>query len=381
MNIVIAIDSFKGSLSSAEAGKAAAEGIRRVMPDAVTKVYPVSDGGEGVTEILANAIGGVYRQVNVTDPLGRRMIAKYAVVHDDTAIIEMAAAAGLPLLSVNERDPMVTTTYGVGEMIADAVRSGIRKFIIGIGGSATNDGGIGCLQALGFGMFNKEGVQVGFGAQGLSELYSIDETNKLPGLDECSFSIACDVEIPLCGPNGASYVFASQKGASTSNIPLMDEWMKRYAEMTKKLHPDSSENAPGTGAAGGLGFALTSYLNGELLHGIELAMRTAGIDKAIETADIVVTGEGCIDRKSTMGKVTCGVAEEAKKYGIPVIAFSGIIDENVSSLKDHGVTACFPIIRKICSRDYAMDVKNAYRNLADTAEQVFSLIEKTGTGA
>ena len=220
MKIVAALDSFKGSISSKEAGDAVREGILRAMPDADVSVFSVSDGGEGLTDVIVSAMNGEYRSVNVSDPLGRRIDVRYAVVEGKTAIIEMAAAAGLTLLRESERDPMVTTTYGVGEMIADAVNAGIRRFVIGIGGSATNDGGIGCLQALGFKMLDRSGEQVGPGARGMSKLFSIDESEKLAGLDECTFHIASDVKAPLCGIHGASYVFGPQKGASESDISV-----------------------------------------------------------------------------------------------------------------------------------------------------------------
>ena len=226
MRVVIAIDSFKGSLSSLEAGRAAAEGILRVFPDAETVIRPVADGGEGTVDTLVAGLNGQLREAAVTAPLGRRIIAKYGILPDNTAVVEMAAASGLMLLSENERTPMHTTTYGTGEMILDAIHHGCRNFIIGIGGSATNDGGIGCLQALGFGMLDKNGRQVGYGAKGLSQLAEIKGTNVVPELRECIFHIACDVTNHLCGDNGCCAVFAPQKGADTEMIRLMDGYLR-----------------------------------------------------------------------------------------------------------------------------------------------------------
>ena len=226
MRVVIAIDSFKGSLSSPEAGRAAAEGILRVFPDAETVIRPVADGGEGTVEALVTGLNGQFCETEAADPLGKRIKAKYGILPDNTAVIEMAAASGLTLLSENERDPMLTTTYGTGELILDAIHHGCRSIMIGIGGSATNDGGIGCLQALGFGMLDRNGHQVGYGAKGLSELAEITDSNLISELKECRFHAACDVTNPLCGDNGCSAVFAPQKGADAEMIRRMDGYLR-----------------------------------------------------------------------------------------------------------------------------------------------------------
>ena len=375
MKAVIAIDSFKGSISSLEAGNAAAEGIRRVFPDADTTIKPVADGGEGTVEALIDGLNGRLCEAEVSDPLGRRITAKYGVLPDYTAVIEMAAASGLTLLSENERDPMTTTTYGTGELILSAVHNGCRNIIIGIGGSATNDGGIGCLQALGFGMLDNKGRQVGAGAEGLSQLAEITDTNVIPELKECSFKVACDVTNPLCGENGCSAVFAPQKGAKAETIPVMDGYLSSFAELTKTYNAAASPDTPGSGAAGGLGFALMYYLGAEFEGGIDLIMRETKLDAAVKDADIVVTGEGCLDSQTAMGKAPVGIARIAKKYGKPVIAFSGTVKSGAELCSQNGIDAYFPILREISTLEQAMDKSNAYRDLADTAEQVFRTIK------
>ena len=375
MKAVIAIDSFKGSLSSLEAGQAAANGIRRVFHDAETIIRPVADGGEGTVEALVSGLNGHFRETEVSDPLGRHIKAKYGILPDNTAVIEMAAASGLTLLSESERSPMLTTTYGTGELILDAIHIGCRNFIIGIGGSATNDGGIGCLQALGFGMLDDKGQQVSFGAKGLSQLTEINDTNVIQELKECSFKVACDVTNPLCGENGCSAVFASQKGAKAEMIPIMDGYLRNYAELTKKYNTAASPDTPGAGAAGGLGFALMYYLNAGFESGIELIMRETQLESAIVDADIVITGEGCLDSQTAMGKAPVGIAKIAKKYDKPVIAFSGAVKNGAELCNKNGIDAYFPIIRQVFTLEEAMDKTTAYRNLADTTEQVFRTIK------
>lgn len=271
MKTVIAIDSFKGSLSSFEAGKSAATGIKRVFPDAETKVFAMADGGEGTVDAIISALSGKIRYVRVNDPLGRPISAKYGIIpKTNTAVIEMAEAGGLTLLEESLRDPMYTSTYGVGEMIADAIGMGCRDFIIGIGGSATNDGGTGMLSALGARFLDKDGKEIMRGAKGLADLCRIETDNVRKELGECRFSVACDVTNPLCGENGCSAVFAPQKGADAESVKLMDRYLARYAELTGKTFKDSDPEYPGSGAAGGLGFAFRSYLGAELRRGIDI---------------------------------------------------------------------------------------------------------------
>ena len=375
MKAVIAIDSFKGSISSIEAGNAVAEGIRRVFPDADTIIKPVADGGEGTVEALVSGLNGQLCEAEVSDPLGRKMTAKYGVLPNNTAVIEMAAASGLTLIPPFVDAPMHTTTYGTGELILDAIKRGCRNFIIGIGGSATNDGGIGCLQALGFGMLDDNGRQVSFGAKGLSQLAEITAASVIPELKECSFKVACDVTNPLCGENGCSAVFAPQKGAKAEMIPIMNGYLRNYAELTKKYNAAASPDTAGAGAAGGLGFALMYYLGAEFESGVDLIIRETKLEAAIKGADIVVTGEGCLDGQTAMGKAPVGIARIAKKYGKPVIAFSGAVKNGAELCNQNGIDAYFPVLRAVSTLEQAMDKTNAYRNLADTAEQVFRTIK------
>lgn len=374
MKVVIAIDSFKGSLSSMEAGKATENGIRRIFPYSENLIIPVADGGEGTVEVLVLGLNGQFREVNVSDPLGRQITAKYSILPDNTAVIEMAAASGLCLLSENERNPMFTITHGTGEMIIDAIKQGCRNFIIGIGGSATNDGGIGCLQALGFGMLDKSGRQVGYGAEGLSKLTRITSANVINELNECSFNVACDVTNPLCGENGCSTVFAPQKGANDKMICKMDGYLRNYAEIAKQYNSAADPNTAGAGAAGGLGFALMYFLNADLEPGIDLIIRKTKLEEAIKTADLVVTGEGCLDSQTVMGKAPIGIAAIAKKYNKPVIAFCGTVSNDAWFCNNSGIDAYFPILRNITTLEHAMDNVYAYNNLTDTVEQVFRTI-------
>lgn len=253
MKVVVAIDSLKGSLTSPEAGEAIQEGILRAISDAEVIVRPLADGGEGTVEALTRGMNGRYEKITVTDPLGRPTDAVYGILEDShTAIIEMSAAAGITLIDAKDRNPMNTTTYGVGELIKDAIGKGCRHFFIGIGGSATNDGGIGMLQALGYGMLDTEGKQVSLGAKGLAELVSITDEDVLPELKKCTFQIACDVKNPLCGEKGCSAVFGPQKGATPDMIAQMDSWLGKYALLTANRYKKADSQYPGTGAAGGM---------------------------------------------------------------------------------------------------------------------------------
>ena len=374
MKVVIAIDSLKGSLSSLSAGEAAAEGIRRVYPEAEYRIFPIADGGEGTVEALANGLGGRLRTVTVTGPLGAPVEATYAILNKSVAVMEMSAAAGITRISAEERDPMKATTYGVGEMIRDAIDQGCRSFLMGIGGSATNDGGIGMLQALGFDILNAEGKDVPFGAIGVSEAVTIGAEHALPALKDCTFHIACDVTNPLCGERGCSAIYAPQKGAKAEDIPTMDAWLSGYADRVRQIFLHADKNAPGAGAAGGIGFAFLAFLKGELKSGIDLILDEIGIESAITDADVVLTGEGRLDAQTVMGKAPHGVAKRAKKHGKPVLAISGCVTEDARAINCGGIDAFFPIVKGACSLEDAMDLTNAYRNMADTAEQMFRLI-------
>lgn len=376
MKIVVAIDSFKGSLSTFEAGEAVLRGARRVYPNAEVEICPLADGGEGTVSAMVAALGGEMTETEVTGPLGKKVKAAYGIVSAERlAVMEMSAAAGITLVAEGERDPMNTTTYGVGEMISDAIEKGCRKFIMGIGGSATNDGGIGMLQALGFEFLNSEGREIAHAGRGLGELCEIRTDKALKELSGCDFLIACDVKNTLCGKEGCSAVYGPQKGATPEAVEKMDAWLANYARLTKNIYPRADENFAGAGAAGGMGFAFLSYLGGRLESGINLVIRETSLEEKIKSADIVITGEGRLDGQSCMGKAPVGVARVAKKYGKPVIAFSGAVREDAVECNKHGIDAFFPILRKISTLDEAMDIDNASRNLADTAEQTFRLIK------
>ncbi|WP_054744063.1 glycerate kinase family protein [Cellulosilyticum ruminicola] len=376
MKIVIAIDSFKGSMSSLQAGQSAAEGIKRVYKDAQIEVRPLADGGEGTAEALTLGCGGELQKVEVTGPLGKKVMCEYGIVHETgTAIIEMSGAAGITLVTASERNPLHTTTYGVGEVIKDAIQKGCRRFIVGIGGSATNDGGIGMLQALGFGMLNENGESVVFGAKGLEELRFITDENVMKELKECSFKIACDVTNPLCGEEGCSAIYGPQKGATPEMITQMDRWLKDYAVLAKEKFPVADMNKAGVGAAGGLGFAFLTFLNGTLESGINIVLDETKLEKYIAAADMVITGEGRLDGQTVMGKAPIGVAKLAKQYNLPVFGFSGCVAKDAIACNEEGIDAFFPVLRSVVTLEEAMAVENAVTNMADTVEQVFRVIQ------
>lgn len=373
MKVVIAIDSLKGSLSSMEAGDAIKEGIIRVKPDAKVIVKPLADGGEGTTDALIEGLNGKRIDVTVTGPLGSPISAYYGYVKEtNTAIIEMASAAGITLAA--EKNPLAATTYGVGEMIMDAIGRGCQNFIIGIGGSATNDGGIGMLQALGYKFLDKDGQDIGRGGQALSKVTFINTSNVYKPLSGCHFQVACDVINPLCGPNGATYVYGPQKGVTEEIKDALDAGMAHYAEVTAKTMGNDYAYADGAGAAGGLGFAFLSYLNAELTPGIELVLNAVELEKELKDADIVVTGEGRLDCQTAMGKAPVGVARLAKQYGAVVIAFAGGVTKDAAACNDAGIDAFFPIVRGITSLEEAMEPENARANMMDSVEQVFRLL-------
>lgn len=374
MKAVIAIDSLKGSLSSIEAGQAIAEGIKKADAKADVVIRPLADGGEGTVEALVCGMNGTLQHVKVTGPLGEPVVCEYGIIDETkTAVIEMSGAAGITLVPDTKKNPLYTTTYGVGEVIRDAIEKGCRRFIVGIGGSATNDGGIGMLQALGYGFLNKDGQQVPFGAIGLRELETITDTYVLPELAECEFKIACDVTNPLCGENGCSAVYGPQKGANPSMIMEMDKWLRYYAALAREKFPKANLNEPGTGAAGGLGFAFLTFTNAVLESGIKIVLEETKLESYVKEADVVVTGEGRLDFQTAMGKAPVGVAGLAKKFDIPVLAFAGSVTKDATECNKNGIDAFFPILRGISTLEEAMKPENAKQNLTDTAEQAFRL--------
>ena len=375
MKVVVAIDSLKGSLSSLEAGKVIQEGIYSVLPDAEVFVRPLADGGEGTMEALTFGLGGKFVQVEVKGPLGEAVNCPYGIVEEKKlAIVDISGAAGITLVPEQARNPMNTTTYGVGEVIRDAIEKGCRHFIVGIGGSATNDGGIGMLQALGFGMLNKEGKQVSLGAKGLNDLVTITDNKVLPELKECSFRVACDVKNVLCGEQGCSAIFGPQKGATKDMILQMDQWLAKYAVLTEKKFGTINAKKEGTGAAGGLGFAFLAYMNSVLESGVQIVLEETRLEDYIAEADFVITGEGRLDEQTIFGKAPIGVAALAKKYQKKVLAFCGCVTEDAILCNKEGIDAFFPILRGIQTKKEAMNCENTKKNMFAAVQQVFRLI-------
>ncbi len=380
MKVIVAIDSLKGSLTSLEAGNTIADGIKNVYHDAEVIVRPLADGGEGTVEALTLGMNGKLETVTVPGPLGHEVEATYGILEASqtgdkkTAIVEMSAAAGITLVEESERNPLLTTTYGVGEIIKDAIAKGCRHFIVGIGGSATNDGGVGMLQALGYGFLDKDGKQIEYGAQGLADLDQITDEYVIPELKDCTFRVACDVTNTLCGEQGCSAIFGPQKGATPTMIMQMDKWLHYYAALAREKYPHANMNQAGTGAAGGLGFAFLTFTNAVLESGIKIVLEETKLEEFVKDADLVVTGEGRLDSQTVMGKAPIGVANIAKKYGKKVIAFSGCVTEDAGVCNEHGIDAFFPILRRVGSLADAMHSENARQNMLETVEQVFRLI-------
>ena len=338
MKIVVAPDSFKGSLTAVEVSDAIEQGVREIFPEAEIVKIPMADGGDGTVQCLVNATGGKILREKVTGPLGDEVLASYGILGDKkTAVIEMAEASGLTLVPENKRNPLITTTYGTGQLIKAALDQECRKMIIGIGGSATNDGGAGMVQALGVKLINREGKEIGFGGGELKKVFRID-TNCLDNrLSETKVLIASDVSNPLCGPKGASRIYGPQKGATPEIIEELDESLAHFAEIIKKDLNKDIKNMPGAGAAGGLGASLMAFLNAELRPGIEIMIEIVKLERAIKDADLVITGEGKIDSQTIYGKAPIGVAKIAKKYNVPVIAVAAIISDDADIVHQHGI--------------------------------------------
>ena len=379
MKVVVAIDSLKGSLSSLEAGEAIKSGVLKAMPDAEVYVRPLADGGEGTVEALALGMGGELKTVEVTGPLGEKVNCLYGILEESkTAIVEMSGAAGITLVPDELKNPLHTTTYGVGEVIKDAIANGCRHFIVGIGGSATNDGGIGMLQALGYGILDKDGNQVPFGAKGIKEVVTITDDQVIPELKDCSFRIACDVTNPLCGERGCSAVYGPQKGATPEMIKDMDAWLSDYAKIVSAKYKSADAEYPGTGAAGGMGFAFLAYTNAVLESGIKIILEETKLEDYVKDADVVITGEGRLDGQTAFGKAPIGVAKIAKKFDKTVLAFAGAVTKDAVVCNEHGIDAFFPILRRIQTLQEAMTPEIARDNMVTTVEQVFRLINVRG---
>ena len=376
MKVVIAIDSFKGSLSSMEAGIAAKDGILKACDGSNVIVKPLADGGEGTVESLVEGMNGSREKTYVTGPVGKKIECIYGILpNSNTAIIEMASTAGLTLISEKERNPLNTTTFGVGEVIKEAIEKGCRNFIIGLGGSATNDAGVGMLQALGYEFLDKNGEKVGFGGKVLKDICFIDEENKIKELEECSFKIACDVNNPLYGQQGAAYIYGKQKGASDEEIKFLDEGLIKFSEVVQRHFGIRRSDYHGAGAAGGMGFGFLTFLNAKLESGIKIVLDEINLEKEILDADYVITGEGRLDLQTSMGKAPIGIAKLAKKYNKKVIAFAGCTTEDALGCNEKGIDAYFSIVNGAMSLEEAMNKENAKKNMELTVYEVFRLID------
>ena len=379
--VILAIDSFKGCLSSKEAETAAAQGIRHVFPTCETICLPVADGGEGMQRVLTEALNGQEIRLSAHDPLMQMRQTAYGLSGDGTtAFIEMAAISGLPLVPLRQRNPSLTTTYGTGELIKDALNRGCRRFVIGLGGSATNDAGLGMLQALGFRFRDRYGNELGKAqpmcGQLLSEIAFIESSTALPALREARFTAACDVCNPFFGPEGAACVFAPQKGADPEMVAALDKGLQHLAQVIWQTTGHDIATLPGAGAAGGMGGTLSALLNAELKPGIDLLLDLTDFDKLIEGADLIITGEGKSDRQTVMGKVPSGILKRARRQGIPVILVSGSI-EDADILNQAGFRAAFSITPAPMSLEEAMRPSTACQNIMQTVGQICRMWDGT----
>lgn len=376
MKVISALDSFKGSMSSIELSNIVEKGIKKIYPTAKVEKIPLADGGEGTVEALVSSTNGKIIEIMGTDPLGRKINTNYGILGDGkTAVIEMAKASGLDLLKEEERNPLLTTTYGTGELIADAIKKGYRKIIIGLGGSSTNDAGVGMLQALGFKFLDSYNNELGMGGKELNKIKFIDKSNVIKNLDKCKFEIACDVKNPLYGKNGAAYIYGKQKGATEKMIEELDLGLRNFAKIVSRTENKKIDNIAGAGAAGGLGGGILAFLNSELKSGVDIVIKNSHLEDKLKDADFLITGEGKIDNQSNMGKAPIGVAKLAKKYGVPVIGLAGSIGKNIEQLHEEGLTAAFSIIKEPILLKEAMKKDVTENFLQKSVEELFRLIK------
>ncbi|HKV58718.1 MAG TPA: glycerate kinase [Ktedonobacteraceae bacterium] len=373
MRIVIAPQSFKGSLTAAQAGRAIAQGVRAVYPQAEIAIVPVADGGEGTVQALVDATGGAIIQQVVTGPLGEPVTAFYGILGDGyTAAIEMAASSGLPLVPPERRDPRITTTYGVGELILAALEQGSRHFIIGIGGSATNDGGAGMAQVLGASLTNSQGTAIARGGAALSTLQHISINSMDARLQDCMFEVASDVNNPLTGPTGASAIYGPQKGATPAMVIELDKALEHYAAVIERDLGLAVRNIPGAGAAGGLGAGLLAFLHATLRPGAQIVLEAVKLEEQLRTADLVITAEGQLDSQTAYGKSVGAVAALAKRYALPVLALAGSLGEDYRAIYDLGVDAIAVLPSKPMTLAYAME--HATQLTADATERALRIL-------
>lgn len=368
--IVVASDSFKGSLTSLEVAAGAEQGIHEVFPECEVVKVNVADGGEGTMDALRSTLGGQWVTVAAADPLGRPRDVSYVVLSDgNTAVIEMSAASGLPLLEPQEQNPMLTSTFGTGEMIVDALSRGCRRFLVGIGGSATNDAGMGMLEALGFRFIDKDGKVLPGRGESMSEVVDIDMSHVSPEVKESEFIIACDVDSPFCGPRGAAYVFSPQKGADPQMVAELDAGMEHLAEVIVRTTGKDIRNIPGAGAAGGLGGGFLAFLNARLERGIEMVLDAIAFDDIIRGSDLVITGEGRVDSQTLTGKTPFGIMKRAQKQNIRTVAIGGSVklgdDDDVS-----GFDSIWPVTPEGMPLEEAMKAETASANVRETVKKI-----------
>ena len=367
--VVIAPDSFKESLSALEVAEAIERGFRQIVPQVQYVKLPMADGGEGTVDSMVAATGGEIVTVAVTGPLGQPVQAFYGLLGEgETAVIEMAAASGLHLAPKAQRDPRMTTSYGTGELILAALERGVKTIILGIGGSATNDGGAGMMQALGARLLDENRQALPPGGAALAQLAYIDLSGVDSRLQQVSITAACDVDNPLCGANGASAVFGPQKGATPEMVTQLDAALRHYGTLLEQATGREVINAPGAGAAGGMGAALLGMLNARLRPGIEIVIETLQLEEALRDADLVITGEGRLDSQSIHGKTPIGVARVAKRFGLPVIGIAGSLSKDYQVVHQHGIDAAFSVLDRVVSLEEAL--AEAADNLEVTARNV-----------
>lgn len=367
--IIVAVDSFKGSVTSRQIAQVAAEGIHSVVPGCEVVQLSIGDGGEDTVAAIVNATGGKWLNCKVCGPLREKVDARYGILNDGTAAIEMAVAAGLPLVRTEDRNPLLTTTYGVGQIVADAMVHGCRNFLICIGGSATNDAGIGLLSALGYRFLDADGRDLPPCGASLRFIEKIDRSNVEKSLADCRFTVACDVRNPFYGTDGAAYVFGPQKGADNDAVKILDDGLRHFAAVLMDATGVDVSAIPGAGAAGGMGGGMMAILGAQLKPGIEMVLDAIDFDRILDNADFVITGEGCIDKQTVLGKTPLGVMRRARRLGVPTIAIGGSVTET-NALTDAGFTAILPLLPYPCTLDEAMDPGFTLANVRRTVIQL-----------
>ena len=379
MKIVIAPDSYKGSIYASDAARAMEDGVRRVLPDAEVVLVPVADGGDGTLETLVETSGGRIITSDVTGPLGETVSAQWGAMGDGvTAVAEMARTSGLALVRLEDRDPLNATTYGLGEVILEALEAGYRRFILGIGGSATNDAGAGMAQALGVRLLDADGANLPPGGAALARLASVDTSGLDPRAAEAEYDVACDVNNPLTGPEGASAVYGPQKGATPAIVEQLDAALANFAEVVKRDLGADVDGVPGSGAAGGLGGGIMAFLGGRLRPGVDIVLDTVDLASRLDGADLIITGEGCMDFQTVYNKAPIGVARLAGERNIPVIGVSGSLGEGFTDVHEHGIAAAVAITHAPMTLDEATD--RVVELIASATEQALRLV-RVGAGA